>query len=108
LPSLEALASGLVNVVPNYGGLLDFCNEKNSLLISGSIVRAPRDHQYWSFNPRAVHFTISTDDAAAKLQHAFKNIESLKESMLPHMTATASRFSWENVGKQIVSLTETR
>jgi glycosyltransferase involved in cell wall biosynthesis len=104
LPSLEALAAGIVNVVPRYGGQLDFCTDKNSLLIDGRIVRAPRDHQYWAFNPFAVHFEISTDDAAKKLQTAVSDYDKLKKKFSSSMAKTAKRFTWENAAKGILDL----
>lgn len=104
LPSLEALASGTVNVVPRYGGQLDFCNDDNSILIDGSVVRAPREHQYWETNPFAVHFEIDTDDAARKLQMAVSDLDSLKAKFAPKMAETAEKFTWEAAAKQILEL----
>jgi glycosyltransferase involved in cell wall biosynthesis len=104
LPSLEALASGTINVVPRYGGQLDFCNDNNSLLIDGSIVRAPRDHQYWSSNPFAVHFEIDTNDGAKKLQRAVDEFDTLKEKFAPYMAETSKKFTWENAANQIVDM----
>jgi len=106
LPSLEALAAGIVNVVPRYGGQLDFCNDNNSLLIEGRTVRAPRDHQYWKFNPYAVHFEIDTKDAAKKLQTAVSDYDSLVTKYQPHMKSTAKQFTWENAAKGILDLCE--
>jgi glycosyltransferase involved in cell wall biosynthesis len=104
LPSLEALASGTINVVPRYGGQLDFCNDDNSLLIDGSIVRAPRDHQYWEFNPFAVHFEIDTDDAAKQLQIAVSEFDSLKNKLSENMKSTAARFTWDAAALKILEL----
>lgn len=104
LPSLEALASGCLNVVPRYGGQLDFCNDSNSLLIEGNIVRAPRDHQYWNFNPYAVHFEINVDDAVRKLQSAVQNYDSLVSSFKSSMSETANKFTWENAAQGILDL----
>lgn len=104
LPSLEALASGCINVVPRYGGQLDFCNDSNSLLIDGNIVRAPRDHQYWNFNPYAVHFEININDAVRKLQSAVQNYDSLVTSFKSNMFETINKYTWENAAKQILDL----
>jgi glycosyltransferase involved in cell wall biosynthesis len=106
LPSLEALACGLINVVPRYGGQLDFCDDFNSLLIDGNVVRAPRDHQYWKFNPFAVHFQIDTNDAAQKLRWAVHPEEGkvLKEKFVSSMSETAQKFSWENAVRKILDL----
>lgn len=106
LPSLESIACGLINVVPRYGGILDFCNDTNSLLIDGKIVRAPRDHQYWEFNPLAVHFEIDTNDAAKKLQLSVSEYNNLKEKFSDNMKKTVSVFTWENAAKQILDLCE--
>jgi|SRR5690606_22830634 len=104
LPSLEALAAGIVNVVPRYGGQLDFCTDSNSLLIDGKLVRAPRDHQYWKFNPYAVHFEIDTHDAAKKLRKAVFDNTKLKDEFQSSMTDTANKFTWESAAEQILSL----
>ena len=104
LPSLEALAAGIINVVPRYGGQLEFCNDSNSLLIDGKIVRAPKDHQYWSFNPYAVHFEIDVNDAAKKLQSAVQDYNLLVTKFKSNMADTASRFTWENAAQNILSL----
>jgi glycosyltransferase involved in cell wall biosynthesis len=104
LPSLEALASGIVNVVPRYGGQLDFCNDNNSILIDGSITRAPRDHQYWMTNPFAVHFEIDVEDASRKLQMAVAEHDHLKEKFSKSMKDTAKKFTWENAARQIMEL----
>ncbi len=106
LPSLEALAAGIINVVPRYGGILDFCNDDNCLLIDGDIVRAPRDHQYWSYNPYGVHFKVNTDDAAAKLVLAVNNSNELKERFREGMQTTVKHFTWENAAKSILELTD--
>ena len=104
LPSLEALACGLINVVPRYGGILDFCNDNNSLLIDGNTVRVPREHQYWLFNPYAVHFEIDIPNAVKKLQYAVQNCEDLKSSCSEYSKNTASKFTWDNAAKQILDL----
>ena len=106
LPSLEALAAGIINVVPRYGGQLDFCNNDNGLLIEGKTVRAPRDHQYWAYNPYGVHFKVDTDDAADKLQQAVNNYDELKAKFEPHMKSTAAHFTWENAAQQILDMCE--
>lgn len=104
LPGIEAMAAGKINVVPNYGGLLDFCNENNSLLIDGEIVKAPRKAQYWTYNPYAVHFKINTDHAAEQLKKAVEHYDELLKQFLPNMRTTVEKFTWENAAKQIIDL----
>lgn len=105
LPSLEALASNIINVVPNYGGQLDFCNENNSILINGKVVRCSPDNLYWKPNNFAVHFEIDTDDAALKLRKAVEENDQLKSKFQPYCQEVVSKFTWENVAKQILDLT---
>jgi len=104
LPSLEALAAGVINVVPRYGGILDFCNDDNCLLIDGNIRRADRTHQYWSTSPHAVHFVIDTNDAAKKLQYAVEKTDELKNKFAENMKKTAQKFTWDNAAKQVLDL----
>lgn len=106
LPSLEALASGLINVVPRYGGQLDFCTDENSLLIDGRIKRADKNSQYWQFNPFAVHFEISTNDAATKLKKAVNEYNFLVTTMSSNMKIVSNKFTWENAAKMILNLCE--
>lgn len=104
LPSLEALACGLINVVPRYGGQLHFCNDSNSLLIDGKIKRAPKDHLYWVYSPYMCHFVIDTDKAAEKLRQAVNNLASLKKQFNDNMKETAEKFSWDNAVGQMLDL----
>jgi len=104
LPSLEALASGLINVVPNYGGIKDFCNNENSLLIDGKIVRCPKDHLYWRPTDFAIHYEIDTNNAAKKLQEAINNHDNLRNKLLPNMKNTVNNLSWKNVCDKITNI----
>lgn len=104
LPSLEALACGLVNVVPRYGGILDFCNDKNSLLIDGRVDKANKKELYWGDNPLAVHFVINTNDAANKLRLAVNNYDLLKNTMKDSIKSTAEKFTWKAAAEQILNI----
>lgn len=104
LPSLEALAAGIINIVPRYGGQLDFCNDDNSLLIDVDVVRAPKDHQYWIHSPYCVHGQIKTNDAAKKLQMAVQDYDKLIAKFKNNMKNTVEKFTWENAAKQIINL----
>lgn len=104
IPGAEGMVAGLINVAPNYGGLLDFCNTDNSLLIDGTITAADRSHQYWSHNPFAVHFKINTDDAAQKLRTAVNDYDVLKAKLIPNMKTNI--ISWDAVAEKILGLCE--
>ena len=105
LPSLEAMAAGIINIVPRYGGQLDFCNDDNSLLIDVDIVRAPKDHQYWIHSPYCVHGQIRTNDAAKKLQMAVQDYDKLIDRFKINMKNTVEKFTWENAVNKIIKLT---
>jgi len=104
LPGIEAFACGLLNVAPRYGGLLDFCNDENCVLIDGKTVRVPRDHVYWQASPHLVHFDINTDDAAKKLIHGVQNYDALKAKFSDNVRKTVEKFTWENAANQILEL----
>lgn len=103
LPSVEALAAGLINVVPRYGGQLDFCNDTNSVLIDGKEVRAPRDHIYWKNSPYVVHFEVDKEDAVNKLKKAIYTYNSTYKKLEPGILSAKS-YTWDNVAKEIVGL----
>ena len=103
-PGLEAMVAGLINVVPNYSGHLDFCKPNNSLLIDGNIVRADRDEVYWTYSPYCVKFNISTDDAASKLRYAVENAESLKAQFADQFDMVRANYKWSSVVKKILDI----
>lgn len=103
-PSLEAICSGLINIAPRYGGLLDFCNDNNSLLIDVDIVRAPKDHLYWEVSPYAVHCQIKMDDAVVKLKRAVNETDSLLNKFKHSSEKVKTSLIWENIAKQIIGL----
>lgn len=103
LPGLEALAAEKINVVPNYGGQLDFCNEENSLLIDCDEVRAPKDHLYWEGSSYVVHSKANIKDGANKLREAVFDYDNIKEKLLPGMKGKAEEYTWDNVAKTILN-----
>lgn len=104
LPGLEAFAANKIVVVSNYGGQLDFMNSENSLLVDGKIVRASREMQYWIASPYASMFEPSPEDAAAKLQNAVSNYDTLLENFSPHMRTAAEQLTWDNAAEQMIGL----
>jgi glycosyltransferase involved in cell wall biosynthesis len=104
LPSLEALAAGIVNVVPRYGGILDFCDDNNSLLTDGVITKCPREHQYWQHNPFAVHFEVDINDSVKKLKQSVYDNESLKEKFALNSKGMLENLTWDIVTKNIMEL----
>lgn len=104
MPGLEAMRYGVIPMAPRYGGLLDFCNDKNSILIEGKEVKADLAAQYWTPDIRNSWFKPDVDDAAEKLRSLYLNYEVHYAKMIDAMTATADSMSWNKVAQQIEGL----
>lgn len=103
-PALEAFAAGKVVIVPNWGGHLDFLNEKNSFLISGKQVAAPPAALYWESKPGTLYFEPNLDEAAEKLIYCIKNYEETRNIFLKNSEDVLCNFTWEKVTQDIVGL----
>lgn len=103
-PALEGLASGKINISPNYGGQLDFLNDSNSLLVSGKEVRANPKSMYWASNNNAIWFEPSTDDAAEKLKFAYENYEKLNGDIDKQRSDVYVKYGWKNISSQFLNL----
>lgn len=103
MPALEALAADKINIVPRYGGQLDFLNDLNSLLIEGKIVQAPPKALYWQSRRGLTYFEPSIDDAVNKLQYCYQNHQALRNKLLQDKEFI-KKYEWSNVTNQITSL----
>jgi glycosyltransferase involved in cell wall biosynthesis len=106
LPGIEGMAKNKITIAPNFGGQLDFMNESNSLLISGKIIRAPKELQYWTSSPYAEVFQADINEAAEKLRYAYENYNMLLEKFKPEMKITVEKFTWKNSALKLLSLCE--
>jgi len=103
-PGLEAMASGKLNIAPNYGGQLDFLNKTNALLISGKEVKANPKSMYWGNSNNAIWFQPDINDAVDKLKYAYCNFETLNSSINEQKSKIYQQYSWSNVADQILTL----
>jgi glycosyltransferase involved in cell wall biosynthesis len=103
-PGLEGLAAGKLSIAPAYGGQLDFLNNDNSYLISGSVVRANPRSMYWEEKSNAVWFDPSVDDAAEKLKLSYKNYTNLNQKLELQRPEIYEKYSWTSVAQQFLSL----
>lgn len=103
-PAAEAMCAGIVNIVPNYSGHLDFCNDQNSLLIDVKLTKAPKKDQYWIYNSFAIHSDINIDDAVSKLKYAVDKNDELKQKFKPGMDSVKKTYTWDSVVKSIVGV----
>jgi len=106
LPPLEALMAGKVSVCSRYGGMLDFLNDDNSLLITGKETPAPINHQYWQGNVRNQHFVPDMNDMIDKLRYAIANKDALNEKVKVYRETIRVKYSWDTIAKQITDLCE--
>lgn len=106
LPLLEAMACGRLVAAPRYGGVLDFLDRDNSLLIDTADVIAPSEYQYWQASPEAtigLPFKKSVQSAMRKL---YEDHESLHRRFDHNMKRTIERYTWSNSVKLILDLFE--
>lgn len=101
MPALETLASKKLLICSNYGGQLDFCNNDNSLLVSGSMVRANPKMLYWEQKNTFI-FEPDTNDAADKLKHAYYNYDSIISKI--DFNPIINNYSWQNIFKNLETL----
>jgi len=104
MTGLEAQATGLVNIAPNYGGFLDFLTPENSLLIEGKEFYVKADMVYWSFQPGSKAFMPDIKSGAQSLITAYQNIDGLKEKAKKLAPETLDKYSWKKVTQQILDL----
>lgn len=105
-PALEAISSGLINLLPNYSGYLDYLNDNNSFLISGKLEQAPKQALYWDANVNVNIFKINIDDAIDKLKYVVINKDNIKEKIKPQIPDILEKYSWDNITDHILSLYE--
>ncbi len=103
MTALEAQATGLINIAPNYGGFVDFLNKDNSLLIEGKEFFVKPDMVYWSYQTGSKAFMPNIDSGVASLREAYNNASSLKKRAQDLAPACQESYSWEKVCNQIIS-----
>ncbi|MFZ4399358.1 MAG: hypothetical protein ACOYO1_04925 [Bacteroidales bacterium] len=108
LPSLEALASDKINICSGFGGNTDFCNENNSLLISGELRRAPPQMFYWENSAYGSAFYPNINEAAEKLRYAYENYDELKQKFEPGFKYAKEEYTWDNAANKIIKIYEER
>lgn len=96
MPALEGFAAEKLVVVPRHGGQLDFCNDDNSILISGKEVRAPSQAQYWSPSPFNSYFEADQEHAVENLRQIYKSYNDILINKIRHMQSTVKNYTWDN------------
>lgn len=106
LPSLEGLALGKINLASRYGGVLDFLNDENSLLVDGKSFTVTSNFLYWSSKVGLKAFMPDIDDGVSKLKFAVENKEMLLEKYQKNIALVRENYSWDVITNQILELVE--
>ena len=106
LPLLEAMACGKLVAAPRYGGVLDFLDKDNSLLIDTIEVKAPPEYQYWYATPGATVGLPTKESMRATMRNLYENHEALHKRFDKSMENTVKKYTWDNSVKIILDLFE--
>ena len=104
VPYLEALACNLPVIAPGHGGQLDFLNEQNSLLSKAGVRMARAQEQYWGYAPEAVVGDPDEEHFGDLMVQMYKDGDSIKEKLIPHMEKTVSEFTWAKAAAKVIDL----
>jgi glycosyltransferase involved in cell wall biosynthesis len=100
----EAMSCGLLNIVPNYSGHLDFMDNKNALLIKTKLRSAKNTEQYWAQNSKAVIGQPNLKHTMELMRKVYKEHNSLLKKFKPEMEKTAEKYSWENAAQMMIDI----
>lgn len=104
IPNLEALASKLILITSNHGGQVDFCNENNSLLVNGKLIKASPNMFYWQTKSGGFVFDPDIDEASEKMKFAVSNKENLLNKFEPEFDLVRNQYTWKNAADKIIGL----
>lgn len=116
MPFLESLSCGTLVLAPNYGGQLEFLNEKNSLLCPVKMDLALPQEQYgaypfsglnWQTALKMPKGMVGRPDEKVfgdLMRHAYLNHSSLLTEKAAFMHDTAVKFSWDAAAHQMLEL----
>lgn len=104
LPLLEAMACGKLVAGPRYGGVLDFLDRDNSLLIDTAEVQAPAEYQYWQATSNATIGHPLKESIRATMRNLYENHEELHNRFDKNMKETIKKYTWNNSAKLVSDL----
>tara|TARA_R110000824_G_scaffold131872_3_gene294160 strand:- start:995 stop:2344 length:1350 start_codon:yes stop_codon:yes gene_type:complete len=93
-PLLEATMTGLPVIASAWSGHLDFLSKKDSMLIGGELKKVPKS-QVWKdiIIEDSQWFNVNEQQAYKSLNHAFKNIDDVKEKAKNLMKVNRDKFT---------------
>ena len=104
LPLLEAMACGKLVAAPRYGGVLDFLDRSNSLLMDTLEVKAPTEYQYWHADPNAAVGMPKKESIMRTMRKLYTDHEELHKQFDTNMKKTVERFTWDKAAQLILDL----
>lgn len=102
LTVLESMACARPAIVTRYGGLLDYCDDVNSLLVDVDEMIAAKERQYYcDDNDITLGFFAkpSLTDLKSKMRFAFQNQSAVKEMGVRAHESVKSKYSLEENSK---------
>lgn len=106
LPLLEAMACKKLVAAPRFGGVLDFLDRDNSLLIDTVEVQAPAEYQYHQPTSGATVGHPIKESIRATMRNLFENHQKLHEKFDKQMEKTIEKYTWENSANLVLNLYE--
>lgn len=102
----ESSSCGLLNILPNYSGQLDFMNSENSLLVDTKLRFAKPVEQYWTFNSKGRIGQPDIGHTVEQMRNAVKNYDPLMEKFRPNIEKMVKKLSWEYAAQLMIDATE--
>jgi len=99
IPGIEAMACGLPVITTNFGGQVDYCNEKNSWLVGGNLVEMQQELMYEGIK----WLTPNISEIRKAMREAYENKEIVK-SKSKEAIKTGNIFTWDSTANLIVTL----
>lgn len=91
----EAIINGKLVISSNYGGVLDYLNSENSILVDGKLIEIKKDQYFcWKINS---WFQPDVKEAALKIKKSYENYEKYKEMLLDFKKDFEKKYLVENI-----------
>ena len=101
IPAAVAMSMGKILIVPNYGGFLEYCNSKNSLLIDGSEgdIYGATDQMADLYTAREQWFYPEAESLRISMRLAYEN-HTLTKKLTEQAKKDVQKLSFKNIGEQ--------
>ena len=103
LPFLEAMACGVPTIGPKWGGNTDFMNDKNSILIDGTLV--PIKHgEFLHLQPQYSGqrwFDVNEELLSKSMYWVYNNLEETKKMTDVALEEIKNKWTWVHTAKKI-------